>query len=384
MKVLVVEPWLAGSHRAWAEGYARSSTHEVRIVGLPGEQWRWRLEGSSLPLASSIREHIVGGYLPDLLLVSGLTDVAQLRGHLGRVLPPELPVVVYQHESQLLYPSESKSESESVSKPGRTRASFGRTPALINWSSWLVADAVFFNSDFHRAAVVEQLPAFLNSLPDRSHHPALVDTIARFDVLPVGVDLSWCAKPNIETRRPSSKQPWPVILWPHRWEADKDPLAFGRALDRLVDAGLDHRLVLAGELPTVASDLRDAATARHKERVLAAGPFETDQYRQHVLGADIVVSCARHEFFGVAIVEAVAAGCVPVVPNALAYPETLGPDAGAYQPGAFGAALERAVRAWHDEAAFDGRPQMFARQHGWDQRAQEYDQRLAALVTCRQ
>ena len=39
--------------------------------------------------------------------------------------------------------------------------------------------------------------------------------------------------------------------------------------------------------------------------------------------SDIFISTADHEFFGIAAVEAVAAGCIPVVPEHLAYPEVL-------------------------------------------------------------
>ena len=37
--------------------------------------------------------------------------------------------------------------------------------------------------------------------------------------------------------------------------------------------------------------------------------------------SDVVVSTAIHEFFGIAIAEAAAAGAIPIVPRRLAYPE---------------------------------------------------------------
>ncbi len=40
----------------------------------------------------------------------------------------------------------------------------------------------------------------------------------------------------------------------------------------------------------------------------------------------LVLSTAQHDFQGLAVLEAVAAGCIPVVPSRLAYPEWFGPQ----------------------------------------------------------
>ncbi len=55
-----------------------------------------------------------------------------------------------------------------------------------------------------------------------------------------------------------------------------------------------------------------------------------------LLDADVVVSTALHEFFGIGVVEAIAAGAFPLLPRRLAYPEVLGlaqPDSQQAKPG---------------------------------------------------
>jgi len=51
-------------------------------------------------------------------------------------------------------------------------------------------------------------------------------------------------------------------------------------------------------------------------------------YRACLAWGDVIVSTARHEFFGLAVAEAAAAGCLPILPPRLAYPELFPPDQG--------------------------------------------------------
>ena len=51
-------------------------------------------------------------------------------------------------------------------------------------------------------------------------------------------------------------------------------------------------------------------------------------YEAALRAADVVVSTAEHEFFGLSVVEAIAAGAYPLLPRRLSYPEILGDFAG--------------------------------------------------------
>lgn len=370
VRVLLIEPWLDGSHRRWAEGYRAASGHDVAIVGLPGRLWRWRLRGGAVPLAELVERWVEDHGRPDVLLVSGLVDVAQLLGLVRRSIDGNVPVVIYQHESQLVYPTTGREDQEA---------------ALRNWLSWCAADLVLFNSAYHRRAVLDALPRFIDGLPDDSHQPSLRSVIGRFDVVPVGVDVP--APTPTERSATETTPTGPVILWPHRWEHDKDPAAFVAALAKVVAAGHDIGLILAGEDPAAGSD--DASAARHElvarftDRVVAFGPFDDAEYR-HMLGrADIVVSCAKHDFFGVAVVEAIGAGCVPVLPRALSYPELIPErwhDDVLYEPGSFGTALVAAVAGFDEgRAAFDGLAESMAR-FDWEVVGPALDDQLTKVV----
>ncbi len=359
-----MEPWNGGSHARWADGYRAASRHVVSSVGLPADRWRWRQRGGAAPLADLVRGHVADHGRPDVVVISSPVDAARLLGLLRNDLAG-VPVAVYQHESQLLYPNAKGAGANDAD-------------ALLDWFSWLAVDAVFFNSDWHRRQVIRALPPFLDRLPDRDHHHLLEAVLDKFETLPLGLDLSW-TEPSSP---PSSPRSGPIVLWPHRWEPDKEPAVFARAVDRLVDRRLDVGLVLAGEAGPFGDPIRQRLVDAHADRVLAVGPFSPPEYRYWLGRSDIVVSCAAHDFFGVAVAEAVAAGCVPVVPDAVNYPDLLGPGGAdfLYRPGTFGSRLAEVVGEvdrWQRRAVpLAATMQRF----DWSELAPVYDRRMAMLA----
>ncbi|MEA3332839.1 MAG: DUF3524 domain-containing protein, partial [Pseudomonadota bacterium] len=80
MRILIIEPFNGGSHAAWAQGYQRHSAHVVEILGLPGKNWKWRMQGAAITLARRYRELLESGKQYDLSLASDMFDLAAFLG----------------------------------------------------------------------------------------------------------------------------------------------------------------------------------------------------------------------------------------------------------------------------------------------------------------
>jgi glycosyltransferase involved in cell wall biosynthesis len=305
MHVLLIAPYFGGSHRAWAEGYARHSAHRVELLTLPARFWKWRMQGGAATLADRAQPR-ARAQAPDVLLV---TDMLNLPAFLGltRDVFGAVPVAMYCHENQLTYPVQ----------PGERR---DLTYAMINWLSMLAADRVCFNSAYHRDDWFAALPRLLKHFPDFTHMHRVPAVRARAQVLPVGCDLARLDRAEVPTR--DAEAP-PLILWNQRWEYDKDPPTFFRALDALAEAGVAFRVALAGANVRQQPEEFEAARRRLGARVVHYGRADPETYARLLLSADVVVSTARHEFFGIAVVEAIYGGCFPVLPRRLVYPELL-------------------------------------------------------------
>ena len=121
------------------------------------------------------------------------------------------------------------------------------------------------------------------------------------------------------------RMPGPIrILWAARWEHDKNPDAFFLALKSLKLSGVDFRISVIGEQFRERPPIFDWARQYFFHHIDRWGFQESRQdYEEALMEADVFVSTANHEFFGITAVEAIAAGAFPLLPNRLAYPEIL-------------------------------------------------------------
>jgi hypothetical protein len=86
------------------------------------------------------------------------------------------------------------------------------------------------------------------------------------------VKLQLCLFDPISNLQSPISEGAPLIVWNQRWEYDKDPEAFFRALYVLAEEALDFQVALAGR------SYRQAARARLGVRVVLVGCADEGQY----------------------------------------------------------------------------------------------------------
>ncbi len=319
LNVMFIEPYDGGSHRAFRQGLAAHSRHRLECLTLPPRFWKWRMRGAAPYFADIINQR--SGPACNLIVATDFLNLADLRGLLA---PPwdRVPCLLYMHENQLTYPLSPEEEFD---------FHFGFT----NIISALVAVAVVFNSVYHRELFLESLPNYLAKMPDAVPKDVRRRIADKSVVLPVGLDRS----PHVSDAfapylggecEPEVGPPWPqngeapVILWNHRWEFDKRPDQFAQALLQLLAEGVSFQAMLLGE-PRGHEEVFVPLRDRLGERCLAFGFVPDRQEYAHLLsGADLVVSCAEQEYFGIAVAEAIHAGAYAVLPRRQVYPSLYG------------------------------------------------------------
>ncbi len=365
-RVLFLEPFYGGSHRAFADGLVAHSSHRIELHTLPARFWKWRMRGAALHFARRIAR-------PEryaVLLVSDLMSAADLKALWGERCPP---IVLYLHENQLSYP---------LPPGGQVDLQFGFTDV----TSALAASAMVFNSHFHRDSFFAALPRFLRQMPDyvprwvpaaleakaqvlypgcRLPPPAAAAVGGRSELAPPVGAVATAAAPAAAggrserappvvpapaaarslrnpaaqmvpapatvpppgpppPRPPALPEAPPLVIWNHRWEFDKQPEAFFAALRRVDAAGVAFRVALLGENFQAVPQAFIKAQRWLGARLVHYG-YEPDRgaYWEWLRQGSVVVSTALQENFGIAVVEAVAAGNYPLLPHRLAYPEVI-------------------------------------------------------------
>lgn len=300
-RILLLEPYWGGSHRAFIEGWGECSRHDWTLLTLPPYKWKWRMRHSALTLAGQARELYHAGERWDVIFASDMLALAEFCG-----LAPELatlPRIIYFHENQLMYPSRHSGERD---------LHFGYT----NFLSALAADEVWFNTAWHMEGFLHALEKLLRRMPDYSHIEKLAVLADKSRVMPQGIQ----PPPPRPPRTPGPLR----IVWAARWEHDKNPGDLYGALGLLRERGVPFEVSIIGETFDKRPEVFTLLEQDFGAQIRRWGYQESrDEYYAALLEADYFVSTAEHEFFGVSLMEAASCGTVPLAPERLAYPEVL-------------------------------------------------------------
>lgn len=302
MHILALEPYYGGSHKAFLDGWTERSRHEWTFLHLPPYKWKWRMRHSAITFADDVRRLVAEGRSWDVIFCSDILNLAEFLGLTPRSIQ-SLPAISYFHENQLTYPVRFENERDYHF-------------VMTNMTTALAATCVWFNSAFHRDSFLEALISFLKKMPDYQSIGVLERIRDKAVVYPPGVS----AIP-----RNGNRDAGPVrILWAARWEHDKNPEDFFEALKILKGRDINFRISVIGEQFLETPEAFEWAHQYFADHIDRWGYQESRvEYEEALTQADVFVSTAQHEFFGITAVEAILAGAYPMLPKRLAYPEIL-------------------------------------------------------------
>ncbi len=173
MKVLGLEPYYGGSHKAFVDGWIENSRHEWTLLTLPANKWKWRMRHAAITFADQVNRRAGEGQNWDVVFCSDMLNLAEFGGLAGRALA-QVATVVYFHENQLTYPVRFESERD---------YQFGVT----NITTALAATRVWFNSAFHRDEFLDAAAGLLKRMPDHQPVGAIERIRAKSAVYPPGI-----------------------------------------------------------------------------------------------------------------------------------------------------------------------------------------------------
>jgi hypothetical protein len=329
MRVLGFEAWNAGSHRAIGRSLARHGRDQWTWVTLGPGPWRWRQRLGMVELVEQAQKQGALEQPWDCFVCTSLLGVGELRGLLPKALRA-VPIVLLVHENQVAYPAGLRGV-----EPRDIHAS------VTDLTSMLAADAVVWTSAWNKRSCLEGFFAMLNKHPTSQRSNWLEAIEGKSTVIwpPVEdprtqprVEHNWNNSGRSGGRKQPHQERSQLVAWPHRHQHDKGPAALAAIAARYTTPW-QLRWALLGERlgPTPAALKR--FRVQQGEAIVHDAYCDRGEYLGWLNAADWVCSTAKHEFFGIAVVEALLMGCLPWLPNRLSYPELLPEIARGLNPG---------------------------------------------------
>ncbi|XP_017485681.1 PREDICTED: glycosyltransferase-like domain-containing protein 1 [Rhagoletis zephyria] len=305
-RILIVEPYYGGSHKQFIETLLPLSVNydDFKLYDMKAKKWHWRARTSALYMSQVVDREDTKFDILFASSVLNLSEFLSLRPDLAKI-----PIkIIYFHENQLVYPIQAQKERD---------FQYGYNQFL----SCLVADQVVFNSNYNRDSFLLAIKPFLKMMPD--YRPPNLDDLIRSIKEKSRVlyfPIKFCHVPLMHTQ--TREKTVLHIIWPHRWEHDKNPESLFRILYTLKEHNIRFKVSVLGESFSQVPAIFDEAKKKLADEIINWGFCTSkDDYYQILSTANVALSTAIHEFFGVSMLEAAYCGCYPLLPARLVYPE---------------------------------------------------------------
>lgn len=319
-RALLLSAYDAASHRLWRERLVSLfPSIEWTVLFLPARHFNWRIRGNSLAWAYRERHILEQKY--DFLIATSMVDLSTLRGFVPALT--NVPSLVYFHENQFSYPAGSQRQ-ENVE------------PQLVPLYAALCANIIVFNSHHNRDSFLEGARRLFKRLPDQipsqiinALEKSLVIAVPLTDSTLSGSNTDIDTSENMQARSQASD--YLEVVWNHRWEYDKGIERLLEVVKLIHKNQLPIRLHILGESfrnqPAQFAEIESLLIEHASQLAMDRGRFGFIEghgdYRKFLRQCDCVLSTALHDFQGLAVQEACLAGCTPLAPDALVYPEYL-------------------------------------------------------------
>jgi glycosyltransferase involved in cell wall biosynthesis len=369
MHILALDTYHGGSHKEFITNWKKHSYHQWSLHTLAPHHWKWRMSHGAITFNQQLQEKQSENW--DLLFCTDMLNLAEFIGLADKKIQA-LPRIIYFHENQLTYPSQTSDHRD-------------LRYAFINFTSALAADEVWFNSNWHKENFLQTLEYWLMRMPDNRPRQAINAIADKSRIHSPGIEHDCTPADN------KTSDNCLTILWAARWEHDKNPECFFNALNYLKQNNINFKLNVIGSASKTIPDIFINAEKDLSDHINIWGYANSRQdYIRALQSSDVIVSTANHEFFGIAVMEAVATGCIPILPDRLAYPETMAnfknSECDFFYDGSEHKLAEQLIllsekiknKTWLENAQDIGKN--IAKQYLWDHRSQSMDKDIESVI----
>lgn len=163
--------------------------------------------------------------------------------------------------------------------------------------SSLAADELIFNSHFNRTSFLDNINPILNIQSDGLKLKNIREKIEpKCQVLYFPVSFH-----RMPQSRPDCNPTVLHLIWPHRWEHDKNPQLLTEVLLELNKRQVNFRISIVGESFNTVPDCFDNIKTKLGDKLVNFGHLPLEEYYKTLVTGDIVISTAGHEFYGVSM-----------------------------------------------------------------------------------